>query len=50
MAEEIAAVKRLEKLKFPDAAIVATARYTTSPLVTRDKRLHKVRDLVAVSI
>ena len=32
------------------AAIVATARYTSSSLVTRDKRLHKVRRISSVSI
>ncbi|KKW19823.1 MAG: PilT protein domain-containing protein [Parcubacteria group bacterium GW2011_GWA2_51_10] len=50
IAEDIASIKRSERLKFPDAAIVATAYYTTSPLVTRDKRLHKVRGVVSISI
>ena len=50
IAEEVAAIKRSEKLKFPDAAIVATARYTSSTLVTRDKRLHRVRNITAISI
>ncbi|HEY4522460.1 MAG TPA: PIN domain-containing protein [Candidatus Paceibacterota bacterium] len=50
LAENIAAVKRGNKLKFPDAAIVATAHYTTSPLVTRDKRPHKIKGIEVVSI
>src|SRR3989344_4185911 len=33
IAEEIAAIKRKYKLKFPDAAIVASALYTRSVLV-----------------
>ena len=50
IAESIATIKRQENLKFPDAAVVATARFTSSPLVTRDKRLHKVQDIVAISL
>lgn len=50
IAEDIAAIKRTQKLKFPDAAIVATARYTASTLVTRDKRLHKVEGITVISL
>jgi predicted nucleic acid-binding protein len=50
IAEDIAAIKRQEKIKFPDAAILATAQYTMSPLVTRDKRLHNVRGVTVVSL
>lgn len=50
MAEEIAAVRREERVKIPDAAIVATARSTASPLVTRDKRLYTVRGIQVVAI
>ena len=50
MAEIIAEVRRQDKIKFADAAIIATARYTVSSLVTRDQRLHKVHGVVAISI
>lgn len=50
MAEETAAIKRAEGLKFPDAAIAATARHLNATLVTRDKRLHKVNGLDVVSL
>ncbi len=50
LAEGIASIKREENIKFPDAAIIATARYTSSSLVTRDKRLHKIRGISVVSV
>ncbi|HEY4521510.1 MAG TPA: PIN domain-containing protein [Candidatus Paceibacterota bacterium] len=50
VAERIAAVRRENKIKFPDAAIIATALFTMSSLVTRDKRLHKMRNLTVISI
>ena len=50
IAEEIATVRRSENIKIPDAAIVATARYTMSTLVTRDKHLHDIHGISAVSI
>lgn len=50
LAEEVAYVRRVERLKFPDAAIVATSRMTNTPLVTRDKRLLKVKDLIIEEI
>lgn len=50
IAEEVAEIKRHDKIKFPDAAIVATARYTSSTLVTRDKRLLKMQSIRVVSI
>jgi hypothetical protein len=50
IAEETAAIRRRHKLKFPDAAILATALYTKSILVTRDKRLHKIAGVTALTV
>ena len=50
VAERIAAVRRENKIEFPDAAIIATALFTMSSLVTRDKRLHTMRNLTVISI
>jgi predicted nucleic acid-binding protein len=50
VAEEVAVIRRSEGLKFPDAVIVATARLSNTPLVTRDKRLFKVKDLIVEEI
>src|SRR3989344_1522111 len=38
LARVAAAIRRETKLKFPDAAIAATALYTLNPLVTRNVR------------
>lgn len=38
LARIAAAIRRNAKIKFPDAAIAATALYTRTPLVTRNTR------------
>ena len=38
LARIAAAIRRTAKIKFPDAAIAATALYTHTPLVTRNLR------------
>lgn len=38
LARIAAAIRRETKIKFPDAAIAATALFTHSPLVTRNQR------------
>ena len=50
LAELIATIRRAYKLKFADAAIAATALQTHSPLVTRDKQLHKVKEMQVLSL
>lgn len=50
LGEIIAAVKRQYKLKFPDAAIVGTAKFLSVSLVTRDRQLGKVKEIKVVRI
>lgn len=50
LGEIIAAVKRSHKFKFPDAAVVATAKSLAVSLVTRDKQLGRAKEITVVSI
>ena len=50
IAEMTAEIRKKSKLKFPDAAIVATAKYLDVSLVTRDKQLHKIKDISIIKI
>ncbi len=50
LGELTATVKREYKFKFPDAAIVATAKFLSVSLVTRDKALHRARGIKVVKI
>jgi len=50
VAETTALLKRKYKLRFPDAAIAATAYRTRVPLVTRDKQFRKVDEITVLAI
>src|SRR3989338_6567619 len=50
IAEGTALLKRKYKLKFPDAAVAATAKYLEVSFVTRDKQLGKVKEITIVKI
>ncbi len=51
VAKIAASIRREQKIKFPDAAIAATALYTHTPLVTRNvKDFQRVKGLRVVSL
>ena len=50
IAETAATLKRKYKFKFPDAAIAATAMHTRTTLVTRDRQMHRVKEIRVLSI
>lgn len=50
IAETTAALKRKYKLKFPDAAIAATAIRTRTTLVTRDRQMRRIKEIQFFSI
>lgn len=51
VARIAAAIRRTAKVKFPDAAIAATALFTHTPLVTRNQRdFRHIRDLTIITI
>lgn len=50
LVEPAASLRRRYRLSLPDAAIVATALTYHMSLVTRDRQLHKVRELTIVEI
>ena len=43
-------IKRIFKLKLPDAVIAATAKHLNAPLVTRDKGFQRVAHLIEVRL
>jgi|SRR3989344_50130 len=45
IAEISAVLRRVYKLKLPDAAIVATAMFLKQPLATRDQGMKKVKEI-----
>lgn|SRR3989344_6696099 len=51
IARVAAEIRRSKKIKFPDAAIAATALFTGTPLITRNvKDFRNISDLKLVSI
>ncbi len=51
IARIAADIRRKTKIKFPDAAIAATALYTRTPLVTRNQQdFKKIPDLQVITI
>lgn len=50
VAESAAFIKRIYKLKLPDAGIAATALARNLPLVTRDRRFYKIKEITVIRI
>ena len=50
LAELAAEFERSRGLALPDAAIVATAMANHVPLVTRDKKLLKIKDIITIKL
>lgn len=50
LAVRAASFKRAYRIELPDAAIAATAALYNLPLVTRDKRFRKIREITVVEI
>lgn len=50
VAENAALLKRIYRLKLPDAGIAATALTRNLPLVTRDRRFRKIREITVIEI
>ena len=50
VAEAAAVIKRTYQFGLPDAAIAATALTRNLPLVTRDRRFRKVREITVIEI
>jgi predicted nucleic acid-binding protein len=48
--DDAAWIKRVYKLKVPDAVIAATAKHLNAPLITRDKGFKKIAHLVEVRL
>lgn len=50
VAENTALLKRIYRLTLPDAGIAATALTRNLPLVTRDRKFRKIREITVVEI
>ena len=50
IAERAADLRRRHRLEIPDAMIAATALILSVPLVTRDRKLHKLGEIKAFEI
>jgi predicted nucleic acid-binding protein len=50
LAETTAFFKRTYNLKLPDAAIAATAFSRNTPIVTRDRQFHKIKEISVLKI
>jgi hypothetical protein len=50
IAEKAAFIRRIYKLKLPDAGIAATALAYNLPLVTRDCQFKKIKEIIVIEI
>ncbi len=50
VAEATAVLKRTYRLDLPDAAIAATSLTRNLPLVTRDRRFRKIKEITVIEI
>jgi len=50
IAEKAAFIRRIYKLKLPDAGIAATALAYNIPLVTRDRQFKKIKEIIVIEI